>query len=182
MGNVNYYSISISFKQSWKLLRYLLSLLLCKIQKSVKSNKITPNISRKQASFSFSSQSNTFTSCLCSEVQIRTMLAVTDGQDLSSPLLSVPRADFSHTYETGQQNLAEVSMWSVKFLSVMLTIRDSILFGPHIHPVTYNKTLVLEMPSPSFYCLSYWVLVQQDAVRKKKKSHVSETLQTIPHS
>lgn len=67
------------------------------------------------------------------------------------------------------QNLAEVSMWSVKFLSVTLTIRDSILFGPHIHPVTYNKTLVLEMPSPSFYCLSYWVLVWQDAVRKKKK-------------
>ena len=120
MGNVNYYSISVSFKQSWKLLRYLLSLLLCKIQKSVKSNKITPNISRKQASFSFSSQSNTFTSCLCSEVQIRTMLAVTDGQDLSSPLLSVPRADFSHTYETGQQNANAESSWSVYVICEIL--------------------------------------------------------------
>ena len=73
-------------------------------------------------------------------------------------------------------------MWSVKFLSVKLTIRDAILFGPHTHLVTYNKTLALVTPSPSFYCLSYCILVWQDAVRKKKKSSVSETLHTIPHS
>lgn len=88
------------FNNLEKPLRHLLSPLIGKI-KSVKSSNT--KYFNKTTSFYFSSYQSTF-QFLPTFWSADTMLWVTDWQNIWSPLFCVPRVDFSHTYETGEQD------------------------------------------------------------------------------